>query len=113
LLVVSDHDLEGLAPPIPAIRSLRDLWGIDVNYHRVGVTMDQIEDLKLSTNFNAAKEDSRNLPTYIEKVYGYHERLKFERTPKITEAGYSDVGMRGAAAEVSANKPLPTRSRPI
>ena len=47
LLVVSDYDPEGLALARDAIRSLRDLWEIPIDYHRVALTREQIDDDEL------------------------------------------------------------------
>lgn len=70
LLVLSDYDPEGLALARDAIRSLRDLWGIPVEYHRVGVTNTQIREQKLYQDFNPAKPDSTHLAAFIEETDG-------------------------------------------
>ena len=61
LLVVSDYDPEGLALARDAIRSLRDLWEIPIDYHRVALTREQIDEQELYEDFNPPKEKSKNL----------------------------------------------------
>jgi len=54
LIVLSDYDPEGLDLGDDAIRTLRDLWGIPVDYHRVAVNREQIDDLGIAADFNPA-----------------------------------------------------------
>lgn len=68
LLVLSDHDAAGLDLADDAIRSLRDLWGIPVDYDRVGVHLDQIESLNLANDFNPEKADGSKLARYVERT---------------------------------------------
>ena len=44
LLIVSDYDPEGFVLADDAIRSLRDLWELPIDYHRVAVTKQQIKN---------------------------------------------------------------------
>jgi hypothetical protein len=44
-----------------AVRSLRDLWYIPIDYHRVAVTRKQIDEQELYEDYNPAKEDSQQL----------------------------------------------------
>ena len=46
------RDPEGLALAKDAIRSLRDLWEIPIDYHRVGVTKEQIEKQGLFEDYS-------------------------------------------------------------
>ena len=68
LLIISDYDPEGFALADDALRSLRDLWDVPVDYQRVGVTAEQIKALKLQQDFNSAKKDSPNLKAFIERT---------------------------------------------
>lgn len=70
LLVVSDYDPEGLALARDAVRSLRDLWDIPIDYHRVAVTDIQIKDQGLYGDFNPAKPLSTHLDAFIEETGG-------------------------------------------
>lgn len=70
LIVVSDYDPEGLQLAEDAIRTLRDLWNIPVDYHRVAVVREQIEEFNLASDFNPAKETSSRLNFFIEKTGG-------------------------------------------
>ena len=70
LIVASDYDPEGLDLAKDAIRSLRDLWGIGLDYHRVGVTRGQIDDLGLANDPNPVKEDSTRVNAFIEETGG-------------------------------------------
>jgi hypothetical protein len=56
LLIVSDYDPCGLDLADDAIRSLRDLWSVPIDGHRVAVTSEQIEELDLAEDFNPAKD---------------------------------------------------------
>ena len=68
LLIISDYDPEGFALADDALRSLRDLWDVPVDYQRVGVTAEQIKELKLQQDFNPAKKDSPNLKAFIKRT---------------------------------------------
>jgi hypothetical protein len=70
LIVVSDYDPEGLDLADDAVRTLRDLWNIPVDYHRVGVNREQIDELDLASDFNPAKETSTRLQSFIDKTGG-------------------------------------------
>ncbi len=70
LIIASDYDPEGLDLADDAIRSLRDMWMIRVDYHRVSVTAEQIAELDLSEDFNPAKETSSRLESFIRKSGG-------------------------------------------
>lgn len=80
LIVLSDWDPEGLDLAEDAIRSLRDLWSIDVDYHRVGVVKQQIEDLELSEDFNPAKVTSSRFAKFVEETGG-EETWELEALP--------------------------------
>ena len=51
-----------------AIRTLRDLWGIQVDYHRVGVNEDQIDEMDLQDDHNPAKESSSRFDAFVERT---------------------------------------------
>jgi hypothetical protein len=68
LLVVSDYDPEGLALARDTIRSLRDLWEIPIDYHRVGVIAEQIEEQGLFEDYSPAKEDSANWQAFVDET---------------------------------------------
>ena len=68
LIVVSDHDPEGLELADDAIRSLSDLWGIPVDGHRVAVTRDQIDERGLAEDFNPAKVTSSRFRKFVERT---------------------------------------------
>jgi ParB/Sulfiredoxin domain len=68
LLIVSDFDPEGFALADDALRSLRDLWNVPVDCHRVGVTDKQIKELRLQQDFNPAKKDSPNFKAFVERT---------------------------------------------
>ncbi len=70
LIVVSDYDPEGFDLADDAIRSLRDLWHVEVDYCRVGVNRNQIDQLGLHIDFNPAKETSSRLKGFIERTGG-------------------------------------------
>lgn len=70
LVVVSDYDPEGFDLADDAIRSLRDLWGVPVEYCRVGVNREQIDELGLNADFNPAKETSSRLKGFIDRTGG-------------------------------------------
>ena len=68
LIVASDFDPEGLDLADDAIRTLRDLWGIQVDYHRVGVNEDQIDEMDLQDDHNPAKESSSRFDAFVERT---------------------------------------------
>jgi hypothetical protein len=68
LLIVSDFDPEGLELARDAIRSLRDLWDVPIEYYRVAVTEDQIDQLGLHADFNPAKESSSRFQAFLEET---------------------------------------------
>jgi hypothetical protein len=68
VIVISDLDPEGLELADDAIRTLRDVHGLPVEYLRVGVTLEQVENLGLAEDFNPAKTESSNLERFIEKT---------------------------------------------
>jgi hypothetical protein len=70
LVIASDYDPEGLELADDAIRSLRDLWDIPIEGHRVAVTRDQIEELDLASDFNPAKESSPRYNSFVERTGG-------------------------------------------
>lgn len=70
LVVVSDYDPEGFDLADDAVRTLRDLWDIEVDYCRVGVNRKQIDELGLSADFNPAKETSSRIKGFIERTGG-------------------------------------------
>ena len=80
LLIASDYDPEGLDLADDAIRTLRDLWEIPIDYCRIGVTKEQIEELKLQEDFNPAKESSSRL-TSFRKATGGDETWELEALP--------------------------------
>ena len=70
LIVISDYDPEGLELADDAVRSLRDLWDIPVDYHRVAVTREQIDELGLAEDFNPAKPSSSQFDKFVERTGG-------------------------------------------
>lgn len=70
LIVASDFDPEGFDLADDAIRSLRDLFGVPVDYHRVAVNEQQIDELGLASDFNPAKETSSRIDAFIERTGG-------------------------------------------
>lgn len=70
LIVISDYDPEGFDLADDAVRSLRDLWKLPVDYHRVGVNREQIDALGLASDFNPAKESSTRLKSFIKRTGG-------------------------------------------
>lgn len=70
LIVASDYDPEGFDLADDAIRSLRDLFHVPVDYHRVAVEREQIDQLNLASDFNPAKESSSRLRSFIERTGG-------------------------------------------
>lgn len=80
LIIASDYDPEGLDLADDAIRSLRDLWDIPADYHRVGVTRSQIDELDLATDFNPAKTESSRFNAFVKKT-GSNETWELESLP--------------------------------
>ena len=70
LIVASDYDPEGFDLADDAIRSLRDCWGVNVQYHRIGVNREQIDKLNLQADFNPAKETSSRLASFLKRTGG-------------------------------------------
>jgi hypothetical protein len=70
LLIVSDYDPEGFELADDAIRSLRDLWGIPIEGHRVAVTEEQIQAQGLYNDPNPAKEESPRYQSFVERTGG-------------------------------------------
>lgn len=70
LIIASDYDPEGFDLADDAVRSLRDCFDVDVDYHRIGVNRDQIDALELAEDFNPAKETSSRLKSFIERTGG-------------------------------------------
>ena len=68
LLVASDFDPEGFELADDAIRSLRDLWRVPVDYFRIAVTREQIDELDLAQDFNPAKESSPRYKAFVERT---------------------------------------------
>jgi hypothetical protein len=69
LIVVSDHDPEGLELADDAIRSLA-LHDVPVDGHRIAVTREQIEELELAEDFNPAKETSSRYSAFVKRTGG-------------------------------------------
>lgn len=80
LIVCSDYDPEGLDLADDAVRTLRDLWSIPVDYHRVAVNREQIEDLGLAEDFNPAKDTSSRFNAFVERTGG-DETWELEALP--------------------------------
>lgn len=70
LIIVSDYDPEGLELADDAIRSLRDLWALPVEGHRVAVNREQINELNLAEDFNPAKPSSSQFEKFVERTGG-------------------------------------------
>lgn len=66
LIIVSDHDPEGLDLADDAIRSLRDNHGVDVQAVRPAVTLEQVKKYKLKPN--PAKESSSRYSEYVKRT---------------------------------------------
>ncbi len=66
LIIVSDHDPEGLNLPDDAFRSLRDRHGVEVIATRTAVTMEQVKKYKLPSN--PAKETSTRFREYVKRT---------------------------------------------
>jgi len=79
LIIVSDHDPEGLELADDAIRSL-ELHGVPVDGHRIAVTREQIDDLGLAADFNPAKESSSRFKAFVERT-GDNKTWEVEALP--------------------------------
>ena len=53
-----------------AVRSLRQYFGIDVEYVRAAVNREQIDELNLATDFNPAKSGGSRLKSFIQRTGG-------------------------------------------
>ena len=80
LITASDYDPEGLDLADDAIRSLKQLFGVPVDYQRVAVNRDQIDSLSLAADFNPAKETSSRLRGFVERTGG-NETWELEALP--------------------------------
>ncbi|TWU66898.1 ParB-like nuclease domain protein [Crateriforma conspicua] len=80
LIVASDFDPEGLDLAEDAIASLRELWDIPVDYHRLGVTRDQINALNLAADFNPAKDTSTRFKRFVRET-GSEKTWELEALP--------------------------------
>ena len=80
LIIVSDYDPEGLELADDAIRSLRDLWRLPVEGHRIAVTRDQIDEMDLAEDFNRAKETSSRFNSFVDRT-GSDETWECEALP--------------------------------
>jgi len=70
LIIASDYDPEGLDLADDAIRSLDCLFDIQVDYHRVGVTRDQINQLGLADDPNPVKDSSARYDSFVRRTGG-------------------------------------------
>jgi hypothetical protein len=66
LIIVSDHDPEGLNLADDAVRSLRDNHEVDVIATRPAVTLEQVKKYNLASN--PAKESSSRFRQYVERT---------------------------------------------
>jgi hypothetical protein len=66
LIIVSDHDPEGLNLPDDAFRSLRDRHGVEVKAVRPATTLEQVAEHKLPSN--PAKESSSRYREYVKRT---------------------------------------------
>jgi ParB-like chromosome segregation protein Spo0J len=66
LIIVSDHDPEGLNLPDDAVRSLRDRHGVEVIATRPAITMEQVERYKLPSN--PANDESTRYDEYVKRA---------------------------------------------
>jgi hypothetical protein len=80
LIVCSDLDPEGLELADDAIRSLRDLWDVPVDYHRAAVTPQHVDELGLAEDSNPAKIKSVNYDRFIDKT-GSDKTWELESLP--------------------------------
>jgi len=70
LVIASDYDPEGFDLADDAVRSLRQHFGIDVEYVRAAVNREQIDELELATDFNPAKSGGSRLNSFIQRTGG-------------------------------------------
>ncbi len=80
LIITSDWDPEGLELADDGIRSLRDLWEIPVEGHRVCVTPEQVAELDLAEDFNPAKPSSMQFTKFVERT-GSNRTWELEALP--------------------------------
>ena len=80
LIIASDYDPEGLDLADDAIRTLRDRFGVPVEYHRVAVTQEQISELDLDEDFNPAKESSSRFKSFVKRT-GSNQTWEIEALP--------------------------------
>lgn len=80
LIVASDFDPEGLDLADEAVASLRDMWHIPVDYHRVAVKQEQVDELGLAADFNPAKPDSTRLSAFVDRT-GDNRTWELEALP--------------------------------
>lgn len=96
LVIVSDFDPEGLELADDAIRTLRDLWEIPIEGHRVAITQDQIAELGLHQDFNPAKETSSRYRRFLDRTGGDTRTWEVEALPP-------DYLMEEVKAAIEAN----------
>jgi hypothetical protein len=80
LIVASDFDPEGLDLAEDAVRTLRDLWGIPIEYHRLGVNREQINEFNLAEDFNPAKVTSSRYNKFVNET-GSKKTWELEALP--------------------------------
>ena len=80
LIVASDYDPEGLDLAEDAIASLRDLWDIPVDYYRVAVNREQVNELDLAEDFNPAKKTSTRYAKFVKNT-GDNRTWELEALP--------------------------------
>ena len=68
LLVLSDYDAAGFYLAEDAARSLRDLWEIPLDFQRVGVNREQIDEQELQGDFNPEKAEGAKLKKFVERT---------------------------------------------
>jgi ParB-like nuclease domain len=66
LILISDHDPEGLDLADDAVRSLRDKHGVEIEAIRPAVTMEQVKQYNLHPN--PAKETSSRFQAYVKRT---------------------------------------------
>ena len=81
LVIVSDYDPEGWELADDAIRTLRDLWDLPVQGHRVAVTRDQIDEMDLAEDFNPAKATSSRYKSFLKRTGGDTRTWECEALP--------------------------------
>lgn len=80
LISVSDFDPEGLDLPRDGVRTLRDMWGVDIDHQRVAVNREQIVDLGLAADFNPVKKTSSRFKQFVDETGG-QETWEVESLP--------------------------------